>query len=186
MRDGGVLGMKGGGVGRKGLTPMRGGIAQVVKPNTWRVIGDRISGDEFFLPDDDKARSLRIGEEWARRRGLQLVPSSAGVGQMHTAGSAGVSAIRQAVTHSTPRGDGSQSAASVALLNSIRDSLAHLKDALVDELRDSTDIAHGDANMTGRSFRAMADAMVAAAMARSDAVASGARTRSRLGMHANG
>ncbi len=182
MRDGGVLGMKGGGVGRKGLTPMRGGIAQVVKPNTWRVIGDRISGDEFFLPDDDKARSMRIGEEWARRRGLQLIPAG-GTSQLRGPGSAGVSAIRPTPTITAgPTTRGSVSASSTL---DIRPLMSQLQQ-LTDELRDFSDIAHDDANLNTRVTRAMADAMVAAAMARSDAVASGARTRSRLGMHANG
>lgn len=72
--DGGIVAAAyaAGGVHRK-LTPMKAGIAQIVPPNTWRVIGDRLRGDEFYLPDDDDPRSMAIGAEWARRRGLQLV-----------------------------------------------------------------------------------------------------------------
>lgn len=61
----------------RSLTPMSAGIANVVPANTWRVIGDRPVGDEFYLPDDEAPRSLAIGSEWARRRGLGLVPLAA-------------------------------------------------------------------------------------------------------------
>lgn len=62
----------GGGVERK-LTPMRAGIAQIVPPNTWRVVGDRVRDDEFFIPDNKSARSLALAQEFARRQGMQLV-----------------------------------------------------------------------------------------------------------------
>lgn len=55
------------------LTPMSGKIAQRVDPNTWRVIGDRLRGKEYFLPDDSSPRTLAIGAEWARNRGLVLM-----------------------------------------------------------------------------------------------------------------
>lgn len=67
--------------GVRPLTPMRGDIAQRVPANTWRVIGDRPRGLEYFLPDDSTPRSMKIGAEWARNRGLDLVPSGGGVAQ---------------------------------------------------------------------------------------------------------
>ncbi|OJY47592.1 hypothetical protein [Pseudonocardia sp. 73-21] len=67
--------------GVRPLTPMRGDIAQRVPANTWRVIGDRPRGLEYFLPDDSAPRSMKIGAEWARNRGLDLVPSGGGVAQ---------------------------------------------------------------------------------------------------------
>lgn len=60
-----------GGVHQK-LTPMKAGLAAVVPPNTWRVVGDRLRDDEFYIPDNEDARSMAIGREWARRRGLVL------------------------------------------------------------------------------------------------------------------
>jgi hypothetical protein len=75
MAAGGIVPFAGGGVA---LTPMSGGIAQIVPANSWRVIGDRARGDEFYLPDDSSSRSMRIGAEWARRRGLSLVPQQSG------------------------------------------------------------------------------------------------------------
>jgi TP901 family phage tail tape measure protein len=59
-----------GGVRR--LTPLDGKIAHRVPANTWRVIGDRPKGLEYYLPDDDAPRSMAIGAEWANRRGLVL------------------------------------------------------------------------------------------------------------------
>ncbi|MDU0478394.1 phage tail tape measure protein [Staphylococcus chromogenes] len=44
--------------------------ATAVPPGAFRLIGDRLDKDEFFLPDDDS--SLGVGAEWARRRGYQL------------------------------------------------------------------------------------------------------------------
>lgn len=62
-----------------GLFPLRGDKASVVRPNTWRVVGDRPIADEFFIPDTDDPQHVAIGAEWARRRGYQLV-------QMHADG----------------------------------------------------------------------------------------------------
>lgn len=59
--------------GIRKLTPLDGRIAHRVPANTWRVIGDRPRGLEYYLPDDDKPRTMAIGAEWARRRGLVLV-----------------------------------------------------------------------------------------------------------------
>jgi hypothetical protein len=67
-----------GGVHR--LTPMRGGLAAKVPPNTWRIIGDRWRGNEYYLPDDDAPRSLALGMEWAKNRGLTLVKAFAAGG----------------------------------------------------------------------------------------------------------
>jgi TP901 family phage tail tape measure protein len=61
-----------GGVHPRKLSPMRAGIAAVVPPNTWRVVGDRLRDDEFYIPDNDDPRSVSLGLEWARRRGLVL------------------------------------------------------------------------------------------------------------------
>lgn len=54
------------------LTPMKAGLAAVVPPNSWRVVGDRLRDDEFYIPDNEDPRSIRIGLEWARRRGFVL------------------------------------------------------------------------------------------------------------------
>lgn len=70
----------------KQLTPMRAGIAQIVPPNTWRVVGDRLRDDEFYIPDDDAPRSMQIGLEWARRRGLVLARKFAEGGLASTTG----------------------------------------------------------------------------------------------------
>ncbi|GAA2812761.1 hypothetical protein [Saccharopolyspora taberi] len=59
--------------GIAGLKPMRP-VAQVVPPQTWRVVGDRMRGDEAFIPVNDSARSQAILAETARRMGFALLP----------------------------------------------------------------------------------------------------------------
>jgi len=54
------------------LTPMKTGLATVVPPNSWRILGDRLRDDEFYIPDNNDSRSISIGLEWARRRGFVL------------------------------------------------------------------------------------------------------------------
>lgn len=66
-----ATGYANGGVHR--LTPMQAGLAAVVPPNTWRIVGDRIRDDEFYIPDNGDPRSMALGSEWARRRGMALV-----------------------------------------------------------------------------------------------------------------
>lgn len=69
-RDGaGVGGRYHGGID---LKPMARGsvlspIAQMVPPNTWRVVGDRMDVDEAFIPLDGSRRSWRILAESMRR-----------------------------------------------------------------------------------------------------------------------
>jgi hypothetical protein len=58
-----------------GFEPMRGGIAQVVAPNTWRVIGDRVVDDEAYIPINKSQRSQTILKQTASRMGYQLAPS---------------------------------------------------------------------------------------------------------------
>ena len=63
--DGGVVEfMAGGGV--RGTAPMQS-IAQMVSPNTWRVVGDRGDVDEAYVPLDGSARSWAIMFEAFRR-----------------------------------------------------------------------------------------------------------------------
>lgn len=58
--------MAGGGIRGSGLTPMQS-IAQMVPPNTWRVVGDRGDVDEAYIPLDGSARSMSILLETMRR-----------------------------------------------------------------------------------------------------------------------
>lgn len=69
MASGGMLG---------GLTPMKGGVAQVVPPNTWRVIGDRVTDDEAFIPINNAARSHKILAVTANRMGYGLSAQETG------------------------------------------------------------------------------------------------------------
>jgi hypothetical protein len=61
-----------------GLTPMSGSLAQIVPPNTWRVVGDRARDDELFAPLDGSARSHALMAEGARRMGARYLPMADG------------------------------------------------------------------------------------------------------------
>jgi TP901 family phage tail tape measure protein len=61
-----------GGFERK-LTPMRAGMAQIVPPNTWRVVGDRLRDDEAYIPINRSSRSLALLQETARRMGVDTI-----------------------------------------------------------------------------------------------------------------
>jgi hypothetical protein len=70
MATGGVIEMQRG----DNLTPMRGGIAQFVPPNTWRVIGDRMKDIEAYIPVNNSALSQTILAQTAQLMGRAVVP----------------------------------------------------------------------------------------------------------------
>ncbi len=100
MHDGGVLGMAGGGnVGSsRKLTPMPGGLARVVPPQTWRVVGDRVRDDEAYIPMNRSKRSKAILGVAAGEMGYDLVPK--GSAQRMAAG--GVAAASTMTTAAAP------------------------------------------------------------------------------------
>ncbi|GAA1877779.1 hypothetical protein GCM10009836_68960 [Pseudonocardia ailaonensis] len=74
MAAGGIAQFAGGGyayAGRK-LRSMQGGLAKIVPPNTWRVVGDRLRDDEAYIPINASSRSRQIFEETARRMGYTV------------------------------------------------------------------------------------------------------------------
>jgi hypothetical protein len=76
MADGGILGMASGGnlsfKGRR-VRPMSSTRATIVPPNTPRLIGDRISGEEAFIPINNSERSHAILRLTAERMGLEVL-----------------------------------------------------------------------------------------------------------------
>lgn len=101
QHEGGILGFAGGGVAGRRLSPMRAGIAQIVAPNTWRVIGDRIRDDEAYVPINQSPRSLAILEETARRMGFSLARNYADGGIADRMRAQLVSSIRTRVNGSS-------------------------------------------------------------------------------------
>jgi hypothetical protein len=61
-----------------GFEKMAAGIAQVVKPNTWRIIGDRVKDDEAYIPMNTDPRSQSILATAADRMGFGLVENATG------------------------------------------------------------------------------------------------------------
>lgn len=69
------------------LNPMKGGIAQIVAPDTWRVIGDRVRDDEAYIPINQSLRSQALLNETASRMGYALMRRYAGGGVAASGGS---------------------------------------------------------------------------------------------------
>ncbi|MDF2968941.1 MAG: phage tail tape measure protein [Nocardioidaceae bacterium] len=78
--------------GMTGLTPMRGGIASIVPPNTWRVIGDRMVDPEAYIPINNSSRSQQILMRTASEMGYDLIRRFAAGGIAGTASPPGVPA----------------------------------------------------------------------------------------------
>lgn len=55
------------------LTPMAAGVASVVPPNTWRVVGDRMTDDEAYIPINSSWRSQQILARTASEMGFDLI-----------------------------------------------------------------------------------------------------------------
>jgi hypothetical protein len=91
------------------LTPMKK-IAAVVPPNTWRVVGDRMTDDEAFIPINNSQRSQSILALTAQRMGFGVTPMADGavqtqqVGAMAPMAAQGTSATFEGST--TTRGPG--------------------------------------------------------------------------------
>lgn len=81
MHEGGVLEF----MAQGGLTPMSP-VAQMVPPNTWRVVGDRAVDDEAYIPLDGSARSHAILAEAMRRMGVSPMAAGGFVGAVPAAG----------------------------------------------------------------------------------------------------
>ncbi|APU20953.1 phage tail tape measure protein [Actinoalloteichus sp. GBA129-24] len=75
---GGILGTYG--------APMSSSVAEIVPPNTWRIVGDRMHGDESFIPINSSARSAAILAETASRMGYQILRRYATGGIASTGG----------------------------------------------------------------------------------------------------
>ncbi|QJY46651.1 hypothetical protein [Pseudonocardia broussonetiae] len=86
--------------------PFRAGTAQRFPPRHLRYTGDRTDKDEFYLPDNGVPRTMALGTEWARRRGMDLVPRNT----MSTAGAGaprgGVAALARVLDTRTGTGGG--------------------------------------------------------------------------------
>jgi hypothetical protein len=76
MASGGIIANAAGNRLLPGLNPMQGGSAQVIGPNTWRVIGDNMKVPESYIPQDGSQRSEQILAATAKSFGLGLAPQA--------------------------------------------------------------------------------------------------------------
>jgi hypothetical protein len=95
MASGGIIGMAGGG----NLVPMRS-IAAKVPPNTWRVVGDRMRDDEYYIPADNSARSKAI------LAAAMSDPKLGAIGDQIASGYATVGAMQSQIVVQAPRAGG--------------------------------------------------------------------------------
>lgn len=87
---GGILGFAQGGLFPSLFNPMAAGIANIVAPNTWRVIGDRLRDDEAYIPINNSSRSRQILQQTATRMGYLLAaPEASAVTQTASTPSSG-------------------------------------------------------------------------------------------------
>lgn len=73
------------------LTPMKAGLASIVPPNTWRILGDRIKDDEAYIPINRSTRSVSLLSETAERMGYALARryANGGIAMRSVSGVAG-------------------------------------------------------------------------------------------------
>lgn len=75
------------------LKPMKGGLATIVPPNTWRVVGDRLRDDEAYIPINRSTRSVALLSETAQRMGYALARRYAQGGFASSGGSVSMPAF---------------------------------------------------------------------------------------------
>jgi hypothetical protein len=77
------------------LRPMKAGLATIVPPNTWRVVGDRLRDDEAYIPINRSTRSISLLSETAQRMGFALARRYAqgGIASNNTAAAAADSSL---------------------------------------------------------------------------------------------
>ncbi|HWU12113.1 MAG TPA: phage tail tape measure protein [Streptomyces sp.] len=68
-----LMPMAAGGLAAAGLKPMAAGIASIVPPNTWRVVGDRMDVPEAYIPLNRSLRSQAILARAANEMGFDLI-----------------------------------------------------------------------------------------------------------------
>jgi trimeric autotransporter adhesin len=125
-----------------GMRRMSGARAEIVPPRQPRIIGDRMRGDEAFIPVNRSARSQAILSTTADRMGYDLVPRNAqAMPDTGTAASVSLSSIRSAIAQrGTTSGGGALVSAVQQLsgqLRALRGDVDHHGDnaAIVQELR---------------------------------------------------
>lgn len=101
-----------------GMRKMSAARAEIVPPRQPRMIGDRMQGDEAFIPINRSARSQSILNTAANRMGFDVTPQGA------AAPDALLSSMRSAVSQRTGSRPGGGNAGVVAAIEALRRDLA--------------------------------------------------------------
>ncbi len=91
--------------GGKHLRKMSANRADIVGPNTWRVIGDRATHDEAYIPINSSARSRSLLVETARRMGFALLADGGVLGGSRRGGGGGLNVAAGAIVINAPFAD---------------------------------------------------------------------------------
>jgi trimeric autotransporter adhesin len=123
-----------------GMRPMSAARAQIVPPRQPRVIGDRMKGDEAFIPINQAPLSKAILNTTAQRMGYNLVPQNGqAMPASGAAASVSLSSIRSAINQRVAGGGALVSAVQQlsGQLRALRGDVDHHGDnqAIVQELR---------------------------------------------------
>jgi hypothetical protein len=126
-----------------GMRSMSAAKAEIVPPRQPRIIGDRMQGDEAFIPINRSERSRSILAIAADRMGFSLVPTNGGSATRALTGVVGSAGTTSAIA------SGSSGQANGALLAEVRDLNANLR-----ALRGDVD-HHGDNATIAAEIRAL-------------------------------
>jgi hypothetical protein len=122
-----------------GMRSMSAARAEIVPARQPRIIGDRMQGDEAFIPVNRSARSQSILTTTASRMGFDLVPRMADVRGTNSGGtsSAMLSSMRSAVSQRSTSRVSLDDGRIVSALRALRGDVDHHGDnaAIVQELR---------------------------------------------------
>ena len=128
------------------IVPMAAGgvlsdIAQMVPPNTWRLVGDRMDVDEAFIPIDGSPRSWKILLETLKRM-PGMIPFHDGGIAAFAAGAVAAPGAPAPAAPGAPKGEAEQALGDQAITEAMNALIAALGDswsAMLEQMQTSTE-----------------------------------------------
>jgi DNA-binding protein len=131
-----------------GMRKMSAARAEIVPPRQPRIIGDRMEGDEAFIPINQSTRSQSILNTAAQRMGYDLVPRATDLATNPAAPEGLLSSMRAAVSQRPAARAGGGDARVVAAIEALRRDLSAAPRQI-----------HNEINVKGAGADATADAI---------------------------